>query len=474
MGCAAEVIALDDVRASQQCQVLRQQLHERFERWLDELETQLPESQPTLAQVSETIWTLRQPLTAGVAQTIVEHTHHEERHRQHLSCPSCERPLSARPAVTRTAQTLIGDVEVQRPYFYCRDCHLGRYPLDEALGLSAGRIQLDVQQAAAEVAIELPYDTASTLFGRLSGLAVSSERMHTLTNQVAEGLSVLDVAPSRDEIEQRVAQVAQGRFRRPVLVLGIDGAYVPSRPESARGRRPGQARHRARRARWKHEWREAKGFRFYLLDGDRIVHVLSWHQVQTESELGEALKQVKDAGLIPEETVRLCVICDGAEWIWKHVQSLFPDACQVLDYYHCSEYLHKMAKAQYSNPLQAQEWVEATLTRLYMGKVGWVLGGLRRMQPASQEALKAIDNCWVYLNAHRGRTYYGKYRRGGYPLGSGGMESSNKFICHVRLKRSGAWWYEVNSNQMLALRCAKYNGTFDQVFARYQHQKSDA
>ena len=90
------------------------------------------------------------------------------------------------------------------------------------------------------------------------------------------------------------------------------------------------------------------------------------------------------------------------------------------------------------------------------------------------EALKAIDNCWVYLNAHRGRTYYGKYRRGGYPLGSGGMESSNKFICHVRLKRSGAWWYEVNSNQMLALRCAKYNGTFDQVFARYQHQKSDA
>jgi hypothetical protein len=29
---------------------------------------------------------------------------------------------------------------------------------------------------------------------------------------------VLDVAPSRDEIDQRVAQVAAGRFRRPVLV----------------------------------------------------------------------------------------------------------------------------------------------------------------------------------------------------------------------------------------------------------------
>jgi hypothetical protein len=164
------------------------------------------------------------------------------------------------------------------------------------------------------------------------------------------------------------------------------------------------------------------------------VHVLSWHQVQTEEELGEALQQVKDAGVIPEETVRLCVIGDGAEWIWKHVQALFPQACQVLDYYHCAEYLHKVAKAQYSDPIQAQEWAEATLTRLYLGKVGQVLGGLRRMQPTSEEALKAIDNCWGDRTAHRSRTRYQTFRRGGYPLGSGGMESANKFICHVRLK----------------------------------------
>jgi hypothetical protein len=219
--------------------------------------------------------------------------------------------------------------------------------------------------------------------------------MHTVTNQVAQDLGVLDVAPSREEIDWRVAQVAAGRFRRPVLVLGLDGASVPSRPESARGRRPGQARHRARRARWRHEWREAKGFRFYLLDGDRIVHLLSWHRVQSDEELSTALQQVQEAGLIPDDTVRLCVVGDGADWIGKHVQALFPDACQVLDYSHCSEYLHKVAKAHYHDSLQALEWVEATLTRLSMGKGGSVLGGLRRMQPTSEEALKAIDHCWV-------------------------------------------------------------------------------
>jgi hypothetical protein len=81
-----------------------------------------------------------------------------------------------------------------------------------------------------------------------------------------------------------------------------------------------------------------------------------------------------------------------------------------------------VAKAQYGQTVQALEGVEATLTRLYRGTMGTVLGGLRRMQPTSEEALKAIDNCWVYLNGHRGRTHYGTFRRGGYPLGSGGME----------------------------------------------------
>ena len=156
-------------------------------------------------------------------------------------------------------------------------------------------------------------------------------------------------------------------------------------------------------------------------------------------------------------------------------QALFPDACQVLDYYHCSEYLHKVAKAQYGHTLQALEWVEATLTRLYMGKIGacswWACGACN---PPLKKHAKAIDNCWVHLDKHRARTPYGKFRRGGYPLGSGGIESSNKFICHVRLKRSGAWWYEASSNQMLALRCAKYNGTFNQVFARYRQEKLGA
>ena len=466
---SAQVISLSEVRASNQWQRLRDDLHTRFDQWLDRLQEQLPNPQTSLAEVTDAVWELRQELTGGLSETIVEHAHRGEVTRQSARCPRCHRQLPARPVVARTVETMVGPVQVERPYFYCPSGCGGVYPLDQVLDLAPGRKQLDVQQAAAQVATEMPYEEAHTLFSDLTGVPLGSERRHTFVHQAAEELSVLDVAPSRQEIAQRIEEMAVGCFRRPVLVLGIDGAYVPTRPDSARQRQEGQRHCRSRRASWHGQWRDAKGFRLYLIDDERIVHVLSWHQVQNEEQLGDALTQVKEAGVIPEDQVRLCVVCDGASWIWKHVESLFPSARQVLDYYHCKEYLHKVAKVHYDSPERALEWVEATLTRLYLGKVGWVLGGLRRMQPASDEALKAIDNCWVYLHTHRDRTRYGKLRHGGYPIGSGGIESSNKFICHVRLKRSGAWWYEANSNEMLALRCAKYNGTFDQVFTRSQH-----
>ena len=136
---------------------------------------------------------------------------------------------------------------------------------------------------------------------------------------------------------------------------------MPTRPDSAREPQEGTRRTRAKRARWRGQWRDAKGLRFSLLDGDRIVHGLSWPQVQNDEQLGEALQQIKEAGVIPEEQVRLCVICDGAEWIWKHVQALFPHARQVLDDYHCVQYLHRVAKAHYGTSVQAVEWVEATM-----------------------------------------------------------------------------------------------------------------
>ncbi|MFZ2070043.1 MAG: transposase [Halobacteriota archaeon] len=54
--------------------------------------------------------------------------------------------------------------------------------------------------------------------------------------------------------------------------------------------------------------------------------------------------KVKDAELIPERDVRLCVVGDGARWLWKAIKEIFPDAIQVLDYFHASEHIYKAAE----------------------------------------------------------------------------------------------------------------------------------
>jgi hypothetical protein len=262
----------------------------------------------------------------------------------------------------------VGEVSLERPYFYCLGCKQGFYPLDEVLELAERRKQWDIQEAGSKLAAEVPFETAQELFSQLTGLSLSDHTTHEVVGEVGQGLGVLEVSPTAEEIAQRVALVAQGKKYLPIMVLAIDGAHVPTRPAKAKEPGKGKKRRRSRRARWQGEWKEAKGFRFYLVDKERIVHVLSWHQIQKDDQVGEALRQVKEAGLIPEERVHLCVIGDGAKWIWNQAKELFPSAVQILDYYHLSERLHRVALAQfYDDPLKEREWVEATKARLFFG-----------------------------------------------------------------------------------------------------------
>jgi hypothetical protein len=467
----AAVIALAEVREQKQRAEERQHLHACFDRWLDTLETHMKAPKPTLEELTHAVWECRQELTGQLSATLLEQHFAAEQAQRQAPCPQCGHVVEARAVPTRIVETLVGKVEVARPYFYCVPCGHGFAPLEAVLGLAAGRKQFDLQRAAAKLTAEVPYETARELFADLTGVSVGTERLHTVTNAVAEDLGVLDVAPTRAEIEAQLAAVATGQRRRPILVLALDGAYVPLRPEAARGSRPGRKTQRAKRAHWQGEWHEAKGFRCYLVAGDRIVHLLSWHQVQSQEEVFAALEQVKTAGLIPEEHVRLCVIADGASWIWQRLTQLFPTARQILDYYHCAQYLHRVAALQYSEEsAQAQEWAEALMARLFVGEVARVLRALQHLQPTSDAAAAALANLQEYLDTHRHRLPTGSQRRGGYPLGSGGIEAAHKFIAHVRLKRSGAWWYQATSNHMLALRCAKYNGTYERVFGRYRQR----
>jgi hypothetical protein len=367
--------------------------------------------------------------------------------------------------------TLVGEVALSRPYFDGLHCQQGFSPLDEALQLSERRTPWDVQQAGARLAAEVPFETAQELFAALTGLSLSDHTVHAVAGELSHELGVLEVRPTAAELPHRVAEMAAGKTWRPVLVLAIDGAFVPTRPEQAKGQAAGRRRTRAKRAPWQGEWKAAKGFRFYLVDTERIVHLLSWYQVCRDEEVGAALRRVQEAGLIPADQGRLCVIGDGAKWIWNQVKVLFPAAVQILDYSHCRAHVPKVGGLQFGDDaVKEQAWVEAMMARLCWGDVDWAIEGLEALQPRDSQAAEEIRKLSGVLRNSAGRLNYRAARKGGYPIGSGGIEAANKCISHVRLQRSGAWWYVEKANHRLALRCAIYNGTFESVFEAYKRK----
>ena len=411
----------------------------------------------SLDDISKSLFENRSDIMGQAALALIERKFGHLLDQQYCQCPHCHRRIRAKSEkVKREIQIIVGTVTLYRPYFYCNRCRFGFYPLDDALGISKRKIQPDIQELEAWLAAEMPYDTAAETLKRCAGIQVSNHHMHDVANEIAQDLQVLDICPDKEEIRRQIDTISEGKFRRPVLMIGIDGSHAPTRPEPSARKGP----------RGKGEWKEVKGFRMYLLDDERIIHLISWHQIKKDKELAADLLQIKKSGLIPEEKLRICVIGDGAPWIWNRIQEVFPDAKQVLDYYHCSEYLYKTAQAQYGqNSQQAQEWVEATLTRLFSNNIDRIIAGIKRMKPSSAAAREQIDKTIGYLSERTDKTNYGALKRGGYHIGSGGIESSNKFISNVRLKRSGAWWYPTNANNILKLRCAKYNGTFDRIMA---------
>ncbi|MFZ2070475.1 MAG: hypothetical protein WAV32_02500 [Halobacteriota archaeon] len=240
----------------------------------------------------------------------------------------------------------------------------------------------------------------------LTGMSMSDHAMHEVVGDLCMNVDVLDIAPSAEEIAEKVRRVGEGKKWRPVMVLTVDGALVPTRPDEAKGKGRGRKKERAKRAKWEGEWREEKGFRLYLVDGARIEHVLCWHQIQSSEELKECLRKVKEAGLIPERDIRLCAVGDGARWIWKAMKEIFPEAIQVLDYYHASEHIYRLAEVIYDNSEEAQEWAEATLTRLYFGEIEEVINDLEKIKAHNEEIQTEIDSLLNYLMENKDRMDY--------------------------------------------------------------------
>jgi hypothetical protein len=454
LACVAQILEPDKK------ELFRGMIHDEVDKWVDQIVEEVfdEEKQPTLMELSDLFTRTKQKFLGACLQALIEQKYAGLLEQEYAPCPKCGKMNKKRRGNLKEMVTMHGSSVLKRPWFYCVDCSCGYSPLDKVLEISRKKYQFDIQQKSVKTSAEVPFSRGSEIFEDLTGQSVSDHFIHDTFEEVGAEAYLEDVVPRSEEIKRRIEEASVDVWR-PVLVVASEGAHLPTRPKAKRHEKRGSG-----------YWQEAKGFRIYLLSKDRIIHLASWHQIQNEDQFGKDLALV--ASRIPQDLVRIALLGDGADWLWKHMTRCFPKGRQVLDYYHCVEHIYKVAKTQYGEKsMQGLEWVESTISRLFFAEVTNVIGGLRRMQPKSSEAAEEIRKLIGYLDNNRGRIHYKGDRIGGYPIGSGGIESANKFICHTRMKRSGAWWVKETGNEMLRIRCAIYNGTYDRIFGRYKKAK---
>lgn len=352
-------------------------------------------------------------------------------------------------------------VGYRRAYYVCPDCHAGQYPLDERLGLEPGQVTAGLASLLGIAGVETSFARGSAIVDRFLFVRVSENTVRKETQNFGQ----LQAAREKEWIaESQDAEHYRERHRtaknRPKRLYGsIDGAHVPIGEE----------------------WREMKVGCWYLTEpvsngqvpagqrdraressALRAQEISYYSDLLPAKEFGSLLWATgcRRGADLAEEVV---FVADGAAWIWKLVSFYFPEAVQIVDWYHAKKYLERVAEEALGHNQQLRiAWQEEVTGALWEGRIDAVLeacGEWADYPRAGQAAREAIS----YYTNNRKRLDYVRLRQQGYLIGSGTVESGCKQIVTQRLKRSGARWTVEGSRTTGKARAAWLSEQWDQL-----------
>lgn len=365
--------------------------------------------------------------------------------------------------------SLFGRVVYQRSYYAGCACGNGKAPLDERLGLQPNQVTSGLASLLGMAGIELAFDYASDWLSPFLLFEVSENTIRKET----QGYGKLQIKREDEWIQQSQDPSAlQVRMRteqeRPKRMYGsIDGAHVRIEerskteitPEKWREMKVGcfyqvepvpqnqhTKRHRRKQARGQPALR-AKEMRYFcdIAEVDDFAPLLWATGCQVNADLAQ----------------EIVFVCDGAKWIWRLVETYYPQAIQILDWYHAEERLEKVADEVFP-PDQAKSWLADVLTAMWEGDTHFVITACKNLSSQSKVAAQALT--YFQNNAHR--MQYDIYRKQGYMIGSGTVESGCKQIVTQRLKRSGAQWNVLGARLTAKARAAWLSGDWEDLCSR--------
>jgi hypothetical protein len=171
----------------------------------------------------------------------------------------------------------------------------------------------------------------------------------------------------------------------------------------------------------------------------------------------------------PQEQRTVVAIMDGETKLRDLQELTIGRAIGILDIWHVTEYLWKLAYCFHPEGSDAAEaFVETYLRKLLEGKVGRVIGGIRQM--ATKGGLRKckrekLEQYLSYFADRRQYMKYDKYLAAGYPIGSGVVEGACRHLVKDRMEQTGMRWRIGGAQAVLSLRALYVNDEWEPFHA---------
>ncbi len=341
--------------------------------------------------------------------------------------------------------TLFGKLKVKRAYYLCPICHQGKCPLDTKLGLRPNAFSAELTRLTAMTGVQLPFGSGRDLFESLTLVSVSDQAMGKATQMVGGVVTTVEEAWQEKVQNAAFLMQRQREARRPIRLYGaIDATKVHIRDDAER--------------RWRDlkigAWFEAGGQPPTSPDGEwaiRAKNIQYYTDICPANEFGNLVWSsgvAQNAQLAHE----LVMLGDGADWIWNLVKAHFPEAIQILDWFHASEHLMPVAQAAFATDEEQTDWVTRMKQLMWEGRIEDLIAACDELADVcSSDVIRTTAN---YYETHKERMRYAYFRQQGYQIGSGTIESAAKQIGMMRMKVPGAIWNEANARTVAKARAA--------------------
>lgn len=196
---------------------------------------------------------------------------------------------------------------------------------------------------------------------------------------------------------------------------------------------------------------------------------------EVTSGLSKAFRRLAWAAInrLSDEQPPLVCLLDGQQSLWSQKEAWFGRAVGILDIYHVSERLWTVAHCIHpEGSLAAENFVDRKLRMLLEGKVGYVIGDLRRLigkHKLKGGKRKTVEETITYYDNNRAYMKYDEYLAQGFPIGTGVAEGACRHLVKDRMERTGMRWEIEGAQPMLSNRAIYLNDQWDE-FIEYRIQ----